>query len=112
MNPIYFGTFTIGCGFGHPSRRPAGLLLGPQNTLHPFMENPVWQQIADRSAADQAKLMRTGGLRAEILAAQSRAKNRRRLGGILIHKYELMNEVTDPPQYEPDPAQTALSARR
>jgi N-acyl-D-aspartate/D-glutamate deacylase len=90
--------------------RPVGLLLGLQNTLHPFMENPAWQQIADLSAGDQAKLMRTGELRAQILAAQSRAKNRRRLGGILIHKYELMYEVTDPPQYEPDPAHT-IAAR-
>lgn len=86
--------------------RPVGLLLGLQNTLHPFMENPVWQQIADRSAADQAKLMRSDGMRTEILAAQSRTKNRRRLGGILIHKYELMYEMADPPQYEPDPADT------
>jgi N-acyl-D-aspartate/D-glutamate deacylase len=90
--------------------RPVGLLLGLQNTLHPFMENPVWQQIADLTVADQAKLMRSGELRAEILAAQSRAKNRRRIGGILIHKYELMYEVTDPPQYEPDPADT-IAAR-
>lgn len=90
--------------------RPVGLLLGLQNTLHPFMENPVWQQIADRSVADQAKLMRTGGMRTEILAAQSRTKNRRRLGGILIHKYELMYEMADPPQYEPHPADT-IAAR-
>ncbi len=90
--------------------RPIGLLLGLQNTLHPFMENPIWQRIADRSAADQARLMRSDGLRAEVLAAQSRAKNRRRLGGILIHKYELMYEVTDPPQYEPDLTET-IAAR-
>ena len=90
--------------------RPVGLLLGLQNTLHPFMENPVWQQIADRGTADQAKLMRSDGLRAEMLAAQSRTKNRRRLGGVLIHKYELMYEMTDPPQYEPDPADT-IAAR-
>src|SRR5215472_15729797 len=90
--------------------RPVGLLLGLQNTLHPFMENPVWRQIADRTVTDQARLMRAGELRAEILAAQSRTKNRRRIGGILIHKYELMYEVTDPPQYEPDPADT-IAAR-
>jgi N-acyl-D-aspartate/D-glutamate deacylase len=90
--------------------RPVGLLLGLQNTLHPFMENPAWQRIADLSAAEQARLMRSPALRAEILAAQSRAKNRQRLGGILIHKYELMYEVTDPPQYEPDPSRT-IAAR-
>ena len=90
--------------------RPVGLLLGLQNTLHPFMENPAWQRIADLSAAEQARLMRTQGLRGEILAAQSRTKNRQRLGGILIHKYELMYEVTDPPEYEPDPSHS-IAAR-
>jgi N-acyl-D-aspartate/D-glutamate deacylase len=90
--------------------RPVGLLLGLQNTLHPFMENPAWQRIADLSAAEQAALMRSPGLRGEILAAQNRTKNRERLGGILIHKYELMYEVTDPPRYEPDPDQT-IAAR-
>ncbi len=90
--------------------RPVGLLLGLQNTLHPFMENPVWQRIAELGAAEQARLMRSAGLRTEILAAQIRTKNRERLGGILIHKYELMYEVTDPPQYEPDSSQT-IAAR-
>ncbi len=77
--------------------RPVGLLLGLQNTLHPFMENPAWQRIAELDAASQASLMQSQGLRAEILAAQNRTKNRQRLGGILIHKYDLMYEVTDPP---------------
>ncbi len=90
--------------------RPVGLLLGLQNTLHPFMENPAWQRIAELKAAEQARLMRSQGLRAEILAAQSRTKNRQRLGGILIHRYELMYEVTDPPRYEPDPSDT-IAAR-
>src|SRR6185437_7258921 len=53
---------------------------------------------------------RADGVRAEILAAQTRDKNRRRLGGILILKYELMYEVSDPPAYEPDPADS-IAAR-
>jgi len=93
--------------------RPVGLLLGLQNTLHPFMENAQWQRLAGLSAAEQARQMRTDGVRAEILAAQTPDKNRQRLGGILIHKYELMYEVCDPPAYEPDPAESiAARARR
>ena len=90
--------------------RPVGLLLGLQNTLHPFMENPRWQHLADLPAAEQARQMRADEVRAEILAAQTRDKNRQRLGGILIHKYELMYEVSDPPEYEPDPADS-IAAR-
>jgi N-acyl-D-aspartate/D-glutamate deacylase len=94
--------------------RPVGMLLGLRNTLHPFMENPVWQRLAGLTAAEQAPMMRADGLRAEILAVHTRAKNRQRLGGGLIHKYELMYEVSDPPVYEPDPSQSiaARAARR
>jgi N-acyl-D-aspartate/D-glutamate deacylase len=90
--------------------RPVGLLLGLKNTLHPFMENPAWQHLAHRPAAEQANLMRAADVRAEILAAQTRTKNRQRLGGVLIHKYELMYEMCDPPVYEPDPADS-IAAR-
>jgi N-acyl-D-aspartate/D-glutamate deacylase len=90
--------------------RPVGLLLGLQNTLHPFMENPAWQRLALCTVPEQARLMRSAGLRGEILAAQTRTKNRQRLGGVLIHKYELMYEVCDPPVYEPDPADS-IAAR-
>jgi N-acyl-D-aspartate/D-glutamate deacylase len=90
--------------------RPVGVLLGLQNTLHPFMENPRWQRLADLPAAEQARQMRADEVRAEILAAQTRDKNRQRLGGILIHKYELMYGVSDPPVYEPDPADS-IAAR-
>jgi N-acyl-D-aspartate/D-glutamate deacylase len=74
------------------------------------MENPVWQRLSHRTAAEQANLMRFADMRAEILAAQTRTKNRQRLGGVLIHKYELMYEMCDPPVYEPDPADS-IAAR-
>jgi N-acyl-D-aspartate/D-glutamate deacylase len=54
--------------------------------------------------------MREPGLRAEILAAQTREKERNRLGGTLIHKYELMYELADPPNYEP-PVSESIAAR-
>jgi N-acyl-D-aspartate/D-glutamate deacylase len=83
--------------------RAVGLLLGLQCTLHPFMTNPVWCDISGRPAAEQARLMRDPAFKAAVLAAQTDAKNRNLIGGRLIHKYELMYELTDPPVYEPDP---------
>lgn len=90
--------------------RPVGLILGLENTLNPFMTNPVWRGIADLTPGEQAARMREPGLRAEILAAQTREKERGRLGGNLIHKYELMYELTDPPNYEP-PASASIANR-
>jgi N-acyl-D-aspartate/D-glutamate deacylase len=90
--------------------RAVGLLLGLQCTLHPFMTNPVWRDIAARTAregqaaAEQARIMRDPAVKAAVLAAQTGERNRNLIGGSLIHKYDLMYELTDPPCYEPDPA--------
>jgi N-acyl-D-aspartate/D-glutamate deacylase len=54
--------------------------------------------------------MREPAVRAEILAAQTDARDRNRLGGTLVHRYELMYELGDPPDYEPAPSQS-IAAR-
>jgi N-acyl-D-aspartate/D-glutamate deacylase len=90
--------------------RAIGLLMGLQCTLHPFMTNPVWREIAGRPPAEQARVMRGPAVKAAVLAAQTDARNRNLIGGALIHKYELMYELTDPPSYEPDPGDT-IAAR-
>ncbi len=84
--------------------RAVGLLLGLQCTLHPFMANPVWRDIATLPVAEQARTMRDPAVKAAVLAAQTGERNRNLIGGALIHKYDLMYELGDPPCYEPDPA--------
>jgi N-acyl-D-aspartate/D-glutamate deacylase len=90
--------------------RPVGMILGLANTLNPFMTNPVWQRLAHLSPAEQAVRMAEPALRAEILAAHTREKDHTRLGGSMIHRYELMYELTDPPNYEP-PTSDSIAAR-
>jgi N-acyl-D-aspartate/D-glutamate deacylase len=90
--------------------RPVGMILGLWNTLNPFMTNPVWRRLADLTPEEQAHRMREPELRGAILAAQTREKERNRLGGTLIHKYELMYELADPPNYEP-PVSESIAAR-
>jgi N-acyl-D-aspartate/D-glutamate deacylase len=90
--------------------RPVGMLLGLHNTLNPFMTNPVWRQLLDLSPEEQAARMAEPQLRSEIVAAQTGEKDRSRLGGTLIHRYELMYELADPPNYEPS-ASESIAAR-
>jgi len=90
--------------------RAVGLLMGLQCTLHPFMTNPVWRDLAALPAGEQARRMRDPAVKAAVLAAQTSERNRNLIGGRLIHKYELMYELTDPPAYEPDPADS-IAAR-
>jgi N-acyl-D-aspartate/D-glutamate deacylase len=93
--------------------RAVGLLLGLQCTLHPFMLNPVYQEIAALPAADQARIMRDAGFKARVLEAATDEKERSLLGGRLIGRFELMHELGDPPDYEPDPSNSveAMAAR-
>jgi N-acyl-D-aspartate/D-glutamate deacylase len=95
---------------GQVAARPVGMILGLSNTLNPFMTNPVFQKLIGLSPQEQGAAMREEGLRAEIIAAQTREKNRGRVGGNLIHRYDLMYELGEIPDYEP-PASARISER-
>jgi N-acyl-D-aspartate/D-glutamate deacylase len=84
--------------------RAVGLLLGLDCTLNPFMTNPVWQQVAGRPAAEQAATMADPDFRRRVLDAHAEGKDRNKLGGRLIGMFDRMFPLGDPPDYEPDPA--------
>ena len=90
--------------------RPVGLLLGLNCTLHPFLTNPVHREIAQLPAAEQAAIMREPGFKERVLAADAGERERNKLGGRLIQKFEYVYELGDPPDYEPDPT-TSLAAQ-
>lgn len=90
--------------------RAVGLILGLDNTLNPFMTNPVWQTLAGLTPVEQAARMREPELRARILEAHTGERDRSRLGGTLIQRFDAMYELADPPDYEP-PRSAAISER-
>jgi N-acyl-D-aspartate/D-glutamate deacylase len=90
--------------------RSIGLLLGLPLTLHPFMTNPVFAEIADRPLDEQVAALRTPEFRRRLLAAHTGEKDRTKLGGWLIDQFDRMYPFGDPPDYEPDPS-TALGRR-
>jgi N-acyl-D-aspartate/D-glutamate deacylase len=90
--------------------RGVGLVMGLELTLHPFMTNPVWQQMAHLPQAEQVAQLSRPETRAAVLAAQTGEKRTALIGGRLIDKFDLMYELTDPPAYEPDP-RDSLAAR-
>jgi len=86
--------------------RAVGILLGLDCTLHPFLTNPVFHEVAGggRPAAEQAALLADPDVRRRVLDAQESDRVRDKLGGSLIGKWDLMFPLTDPPDYEPDPS--------
>ena len=90
--------------------RGVGLLMGLPCTLHPFMTNPAWRRVAGMSIPEQVRIMRDPAFKTDVLAAQTKEKNTALIGGRLIDKFHLMYELTDPPDYEPDPGES-IAAR-
>ncbi|HEX5367076.1 MAG TPA: amidohydrolase family protein [Acidimicrobiales bacterium] len=82
--------------------RAVGLLFGLQCTLHPFLGNPVFAEIASLPVPEQARAMADPVLKARMLAAATGEGADGKLGGQLIGRFRYMFELQDPPDYEPD----------
>jgi len=87
---------------GQVATRAIGLLFGLQCTLHPFMSNPVFKEIAALPVPEQARIMADPGFKARLLGASSDEAVRNKIGGMLISRFGFMFELEDPPNYEPD----------
>jgi N-acyl-D-aspartate/D-glutamate deacylase len=90
--------------------RSIGVLLGLPLTLHPFMTNPVYAEVATLPLDEQVAALRTPEFRRRLLAAHTGERDRTKLGGWLIDKFDRMYPFGEPPDYEPDPF-TALGRR-
>ena len=86
---------------GQVATRAVGLLFGLQCTLHPFITNPVFKEIAELTPPEQARIMAEASFKERLLAAASDAV-RNKLGGGLIGRFAYMFELGDPPNYEPE----------
>lgn len=87
---------------GQVAPRPIGILLGLTTTLAPFMTRPSFSEVAGLPLAERAVALADPARKARILAEQT--------GPGFMRLFRLMDEgrkiwlMTDPPNYEPDPA--------
>jgi N-acyl-D-aspartate/D-glutamate deacylase len=95
---------------GQVAARAIGILLGLQCTLNPFLTNPVFRELRGSTVPEQAAALRDPAFRGRLLDEATAAKDRERLGGRLLNHFELMFELGDPPDYEPDPS-ASIAAR-
>src|SRR5207248_546132 len=84
--------------------RSIGILMGLSLTLHPFMTNPVFAEVAGRPLPEQVTALRDPDFRRRLLDAHTGELDRTKLGGFLIDRFAWMFPFGDPPDYEPDPA--------
>jgi len=98
---------------GQVAPRGVGLLMGLHCTLHPFMTNRVWQRISELRPSEQAAEMRHEEFKQAVLAETESPEEMIKLGGRNIFRFELMFELGEDPDYEPNPNDSiaARSAR-
>ncbi|MDX2381285.1 MAG: amidohydrolase family protein [Acidimicrobiia bacterium] len=85
---------------GQVAPRAVGLILGLECTLHPFLTNPLYREIAERPLTERVTMLREPGFRRRLLDhEQSEASDK--LGGRVISRYDLLFEMDDDPDYEP-----------
>lgn len=91
--------------------RPVGVVLGLECTLHPFLTNEVYREIAELPLAERVAAMREPAFEARVLAADSAARSSSPTpGSRMLQALDRMYELGDPPDYEPDHA-TSIAAR-
>jgi len=84
---------------GQVAPRAVGLILGLECTLHPFLVNPVYREIAERPLAERVVALRDPALRARLLQQEGATSDK--LGGRLISRFDLLFEMDAEPDYEP-----------
>lgn len=90
---------------GQIAPRSTGIVLGLDCTLNPFVTNPVYREIEHEDCTTQAALMRDPEFRRRVLDADSDVLDTR-IGGSAIRRFAEMFELSDPPNYEPDAAES------
>ncbi len=88
---------------GQCAVRPIGILLGFENTLNPFMANPVWHEVKALPPAERANALQEPERRRRLLEIAGGRGDEKLVGARLIEKFEVMYELGDAPNYEPSP---------
>ncbi len=82
--------------------RPAGILLGHDLTRSPFSVCPTFAALGGLPLGQKIAQLRRPDVRENILAESIALEQRR---------WETVFELTDPPDYEPDPSSSSIAAR-
>ena len=85
------------------AQRPAGMLVGLESTVHPFLFYPGYQQVAALPLAERVAKMKTPEIRAAILDNPPDLSKMPPIARILVAGFHKIFVHGDPPDYEPGP---------
>lgn len=88
--------------------RPIGLLMGIEATVNPFMNTETYRSFATAPLAERVARMREPEVRERILKEYQGVAGQR-MGAVVMRDLDKLFRLGDPPNYEPDPAQSLAS---
>ena len=86
---------------GQVAPRAVGLILGLECTLNPFLTTRTYRDLADLPLSAKVDALKTPEIRSRLLA-EARERSRDKLGGGLVDRFDLLFEMADEPDYEPE----------
>ena len=92
-----------GCLTPQVAQRPAGLLLGWESTLHPFVAHPGYQALANLPVNERRAKLADPAIRAQILDSQPDYGQLPGPALLVMQGFPMMFALGDPPEYEPKP---------
>lgn len=98
---------------GQVPARATGVIQGLDVTLNPFLLHPTYYEVAHLGPAERARAFRDPEFRAKILADDVPI-DPSTIVGVLMGRFDKMFRLGEPPNYEPDPSESAAAeaARR
>ncbi len=93
---------------GQVGARAVGIMLGLETTLNPFMFSAAYCEIEHLSLAERVARMRRPEVRQAIIDGAHVEKGGK-LGSGVVGWFPQMFRLGDPPNYEPDPADSAAA---
>ncbi len=85
------------------AQRPAGLILGFESTIHPFVFFRGYQEIAALPVAERLARLADPAVRAAILADPPDFSSYSGVVAIVANRFAMHFPLGDPPDYEPGP---------
>jgi N-acyl-D-aspartate/D-glutamate deacylase len=91
------------------AQRPAGLLLGFESTIHPFIFYSEYQKLASLPIAERRQQLAEPAVRERILGSPPDDSAYEGVIAIVAKGYDNMYPLGDPPDYEPGPEKSVAA---
>ena len=100
-----------GCLRPQVAQRPAGLLLGWESTVNPFVFSPEWPAIAEMPVAERREHLAKPEVRRKLIDSQIDLSGNPLPGPALLmaNGFHMMFPLGDPPEYEPGPEKSVAA---